>query len=113
MQMKFPIISLTTALIASLSFLPSTKAENVSFFTGGGYTVKIVGFGSSASYTGCDQKNRCLTIAEASHYSQGSYVWENADYSYSMSPLGNNGKYRLRIFDPHGKRLLNVVMDAR
>lgn len=74
--MRFSILSLSTALIASLSFLPPVFAESVSFYAGGGYTVKIVGFAGSASYTGCDRKNRCLTIPEASHYSQGAYVWE-------------------------------------
>jgi hypothetical protein len=119
--MKFSILSLTTALVASLSFLPSVLAESVSFYAGGGYSVKIVGFAGSASYTGCDKppvrwrdrKNRCLTIPEASHYSRGSYVWENAGYTYSMSPLGSSGKYRLKVFNPSGKALLNQVMNAR
>ncbi|PAX51660.1 hypothetical protein [Brunnivagina elsteri] len=111
--MKFSILSLSTALVASLSFLAPVLAEDASLYAGGGYTVKIVGFAGSASYTGCDRKNRCLTIPEASNYSRGSYVWENEGYTYSMSPVGSSGKYRLRIFNPKGKALLNQVMNPK
>ncbi|MEA5570642.1 hypothetical protein [Calothrix sp. UHCC 0171] len=111
--MKFTILSLSTALVASVSFLPPVFAESVSFYSGGGYSVKIVGFAGSASYTGCDRQNRCLTITEASNYSRGSYVWENRGYTYSMSPVGRSGKYRLRVFNPSGKVLLNQVMNPR
>ncbi|BAZ39067.1 hypothetical protein NIES4101_50190 [Calothrix sp. NIES-4101] len=75
--MKFLVFSLSTALVTSLSFLPPVLAESVSFYSGGGYSVKIFGFAGSASYT------------------------------------GSSSKYRLRVFNPSGKVLLNQFMAPR
>jgi len=81
-----------------------------SSYVGGGYTVTIRGFAGSASYTGCNSKERCISISEASHYSQGNYTWENDGYNYNMSPIGNRGKYQLSISNPQGKRIVNEEM---
>jgi hypothetical protein len=114
--MKFIFYILrATLVITVLSVLP-VKAETdrpISNYQGGGYTVKIEGFAGGASYTGCDAKKRCITILEAAHYTQGSYIWENQGYTYSMSPDGNKGQYRLKIYNPKGKKLLNQLMNPK
>ncbi len=84
--------------------------DNTSIFIGGGYTVSIEGYAGSASYRGCNSKNKCLYIPEASHYTQGHYTWENSGYTYNMSPINNTGKYRFKIISPQGKVLVNQVL---
>lgn len=85
--------------------------DNTSTFIGGGYTVTIEGYAGSASYRGCNSKNQCVYIPEASHYTQGHYTWENNGYTYNMSPLDNtDDEYRLKIFNPQGKVLVNQVL---
>lgn len=80
-------------------------------YQGGGYTITINGFGGSASYEGCDSQGNCLYIPQASHYTQGHYTWENGGYTYNMSPLNaNDGRYRLKVFAPSGKLLLNTIV---
>jgi len=84
--------------------------DRASRFSGGGYTVTIEGYAASASYRGCNSKNKCLYIPQASHYTQGHYTWENYGYTYNMSPINDTGKYRLKIFNPQGKVLVNQVL---
>ncbi len=114
--MKTSLLPLSVTLAIFILFAPSVKAETdkpINSYQGGGYTVQIEGFAGEASYTGCDSKKRCITIPEASHYTQGSYIWENQGYSYSMSPVGNNGQYRLKVYNPEGKILLNQLMNPK
>jgi uncharacterized protein YecT (DUF1311 family) len=84
--------------------------DDISRFSDGSYTVTIEGYAGMASYRGCNSKNKCLYIPEASHYTQGHYTWENEGYTYNMSPINDTGKYRLKIFNPQGKVLVDRVL---
>ena len=109
---------LGTTLILVVPALVTLPAIRPAFafsseFRGGGYRVTIEGSGSAADtkYTGCDPKGRCLTIDEASWQEHGSYTWENNGYTYTMSPTKKrDGSYRLKIFDPKGKVILEQHM---
>lgn len=114
--MKFLLFPLSITLAISTLFTSSVKAETdkpINNYEGGGYTVQIEGFAGGASYTGCNAKKRCITIPEASHYTQGSYIWENEGYTYSMSPAGDNGQYRLKVYNSKGKIILNQLMNSK
>lgn len=99
--------SLTFLAIASVFLATPAFADT---FTGGNFTVTINGFAGSASYTGCDAKERCVHIPSAANYTQGRYIWERKGYTYSMTPEGNTSQYRLKVFDPKQKLLLSQVM---
>ncbi|MGD1703261.1 WD40 repeat domain-containing protein, partial [Dapis sp. BLCC M229] len=87
---------------------PSTLSnDSPSIYTGNDYTITITGIGKNASYKGCDRKNQCIEIAQASDYQDGRYVWKNGNYQYTMSPL-DNGNYQLEVIDPNGTVILNV-----
>ncbi len=87
---------------------PSTLSNHSpSIYTGNDYTITITGIGKNASYKGCDRKNECLEISQASDYQDGRYIWKNDNYQYKMSPV-DNGNYQLEVIDPNGKVILNV-----
>ncbi|MEL7038395.1 MAG: hypothetical protein AAFO04_22675 [Cyanobacteria bacterium J06592_8] len=54
-----------TAIATTLLITPAFAGT----YTGGNFTVTINGSGNSASYTGCDRKERCVHIPTASNYS--------------------------------------------
>lgn len=110
--MKFINISILktltlTAITASLFTIPAFAAT----YTGGDFTVTIDGSGGSASYTGCDRKERCVHIPTASNYSQGRYAWEWKGYTYRMIPENNSNQYILKVSNSRNKVLLAQVMN--
>ncbi len=106
MQSNFFFGVITTAVLSIFS----TVTALAQTYTGGGFTVSIQGSGRSASYTGCDAKERCIHIPKASNYRQGRYAWQRRNFTYKMIPARNKGQYRLKVFDPNNKLLLRQTM---
>ena len=109
MKLKITSILKTLTFVAIASAFLATPAF-AGTYTGGNFTVTIKGSGSSASYLGCDAKERCVHIPSASNYTQGRYAWERNGYTYSMIPEGNTSQYTLKVFDPKKKVLLSQKM---
>jgi ankyrin repeat protein len=95
------------ALISTLQ----EKQIYASVYRGQGYTVTITGFGSDASYNGCDSMDACLTIPEASFHELGHMIWEHQGYTYNMSPYDGSGSYNLKIFDAAGAVLTDKLLE--
>ncbi|MEM9216141.1 MAG: DUF1176 domain-containing protein [Cyanobacteria bacterium P01_F01_bin.150] len=101
-----------------ITFAQKTESQSTSqsTFEGGGFTVTITGFGSEATYRGCNAQQECLDIAQPAHYVQGSYTWENGDYSYVMSPVATetgdvtSGDYYLRVYGPDYSSIVDAVV---
>lgn len=93
----------------------SQVTTNQSIFEGGGFTVTITGSGAGASYRGCNANQECLDIPDAAQYSQGTYIWENGDYRYVMSPVSrtneSGGAYSLNVYGPDNSSLVDVVVN--
>ena len=101
------------ALIAVPLFSSSVRADqNVlegEIYRGGGYTVFLVG----DHYKGCDTQKHCIEIDHIAKRTPEQSSWKNRGYTYSMSRLNQqHGKprKRLRVVDPKGKVIVNVVM---
>jgi hypothetical protein len=93
-----------------LSLLLSVTSLTADSYRGGGYEVTIEGWGASATYIGCNSRKECVKIGPASWSEKGAYTWERNGYTYTMSPYGGKGKYRLRVFDPRGKKIVEAIL---
>ncbi|PSB02029.1 hypothetical protein [Merismopedia glauca] len=110
--MNFKTIVLTTTLLASSAIALSSPAFATTY-AGGGYTVNVDdGEGSSLSYHACDPKGRCLYINRVSSYSSHPerYVWRNQGYRYILTQTSKPNRYRLQVFNPKGKLVLNRLL---
>ncbi len=107
----------TQLMLGTVSAVPlfstSVRAEqNVpegEVYRGGGYTVFLVG----DYYKGCDAQKHCIEIDRIAKRTPEQSSWKNRGYTYSMSDLSEqHGKprKRLRVVDPKGKVIVNVVM---
>ena len=104
------------ALIAVPLFSTSVRADQDvpegEVYRGGGYTVFLVG----DYYKGCDAQKRCIEIDRIAKRTPEQSSWKNRGYTYSMSDLSQqHGKprKRLRVVDPKGKVIVNVVMTLK
>jgi hypothetical protein len=88
-------------------YLSVDALESLSLYSGDGWMVAI---GNDGSYTGCSIRRQCLHIDRYDWHSRGSFIWSNGDYTYSMTPIENGGKYRLRVRDPRSSIILNQTM---
>jgi hypothetical protein len=88
------------------SIAVSACDDETSTYQGGGYTVSI---DSAGSYYGCNSQNQCLEIAQYAVATQGQYIWENKDTTYSMTPT-QEGAYRLRVIDGSNRILVDKIM---
>ncbi len=103
-----------SALVISTPLLstPALADQNVpegEIWKGGGYTVYVVG----EYYKGCDAQKHCVEIDHIAKRTSTSSIWKNNGYTYRLSQLSEqNGKprARLRVLNPQGKVILNVVM---
>ncbi|MBA3924347.1 MAG: hypothetical protein H0X31_22650 [Nostocaceae cyanobacterium] len=102
----------TLLMTTPLLSIPARADSNVpegEVWKGSGYTVFVVG----DYYKGCDDKKHCVEIDHITKRTSTSSTWKNNGYTYSMSRLSEqNGKprARLRVFNPKGKAVVNVVM---
>ena len=91
---------------------PVRAEENVpegEVYRGGGYTVFLVG----DYYKGCDPQKHCIEIDHIAKRTPEQSSWKNRGYTYSMSRLiqkHGKSRQRLRVVDPQGKVLVNLVM---
>jgi len=91
------------------SYLLPTSALADETFANKKYSVTI---GSNNSYHGCAPSG-CLYIAEPSIVeSDGAYYeWRNGKYRYVMDATNKaRTKYRLKVYNPRGKRIVNQVL---
>lgn len=97
---------LTIGIVIAGSLLATSASADT--YKGGGYTITI---GDDFSYYGCDAQDNCLYIPHHSHQTQGHITWENARYTYNMSPTDNRGQYRLKVYNPDGEIILQQIVN--
>ena len=103
---KLQIRALTIGAVILGSLLANSALAST--YKGGGYTITI---GDDLSYYGCDAQDNCLYIPYYSHQTRGHITWENSGYTYNMSPTGNRGEYRLKVYNPRGTVILQQVVN--
>jgi len=107
--MKQLKILLIPAIALVGSYLLAAPALADSSFSNRKYSVTI---GSDDSYHGCAPSG-CLYIAEPRVVESGGahYEWRNGKYRYIMDAMNRaRTKYRLKVYNPRGKRILNQVL---
>jgi hypothetical protein len=110
--MNFKSIILATTLLTG-SAIALTSPAFATTYAGGGYTVEVNDSeGSSLSYRGCDPYGRCLYINQTSSYTSHPerYVWKNRGFRYILTQTSKPNRYRLQVFNPKGKLILNRLL---
>lgn len=110
--MNFKTILLSTTLLAT-SAIALTSPAFATTYAGGGYTVNVDDSeGSNLSYRGCDPQGRCLYIDRISSYSSHPerYLWRNRGHRYVLTQTSKPNRYRLQVFNPKGKLILNRIL---
>ncbi|EDN70814.1 secreted protein [Beggiatoa sp. PS] len=106
---------LATMLISGSLFAIPVLAGGT-FVNDKGYEVSITGHGYEATYYGCTPKKRnrkrnCLYLEEPETAEGNYFEWNNKGHRYEMEPLNRYAtKYRLKIYSPKGKVILNQVL---
>ncbi len=113
--MKFKRSMFLSAIVLGSGCLLTVPAMADYHCFGNNLSVIVSGFGWDASYEGHAKAGKIyIGSNKVSDYQRGSHInWKNGGYRYKVLIYRDGEPYRVQVYKPNGKRIVNKKLSCR